>query len=103
MGWSPVIESSATGHAGHLDDAGLDGVDQREVGDDPGEERPFGIARAAQEERRGRQVVDRLDADLGLHGLDAGNPDAGLLLAFLGFFAIVAGERFVLGRSGLRR
>ena len=79
----------------------LDGVDQREVGDDPGEERPFGIAGAAEEERRGRQVVDRLDADLGLHGLDARDPDPGFLLALLGFLAIVAGERFGLVRFGL--
>ena len=84
------------GHAGHLDDAGLDGVDQREVGDHPGKERAFGVAGAAQEERRGREVVDGLHADLGLHGLEAGNPDAGLFVALLGFDAVVAGELLVL-------
>ena len=80
------------GHARHLDDAALDGVDQREVGDHPGEERAFGVAGAAQEERRGREVVDHLDADLGLDRFEAGNPDAGLFLALLGFLALVAGR-----------
>ena len=90
-------------HAGHLDDAGFDGVDQGEIGNHPGEERSLGIARAAQEERRGRKVVDRLDADLGFDGLDAGDPDAGLLLALLGFLAVVAGELLFASPSGLRR
>ena len=88
-------------HAGNLDDARLDRVDQREVGDDPGEERPLGVARASEEERRGRQVVDRLDADLGFDGLDARDPDPGLFLALLGLLAIVAGECFGFGGLGL--
>ena len=79
-------------HAGHLDDAGLDGVDQGEIGNHPGKERAFGIARAAQEERRGRKIVDGLHADLGFDGFEAGNPDAGLFVALLGFLALVAGE-----------
>ena len=83
-------------HAGHLDDAGLDGVDEREIRDHPGKERAFGIAGTAQEERRGRKIIDRLHADLGFHGLDAGNPDAGLFVALLGFDAFIAGERFIL-------
>ena len=33
---------------------------------------------------------------LALHGLDAGDPDAGLFVALLGFLAVVAGERFIL-------
>ena len=45
-------------HARQLDDAALDGVHQREVADRPGEQRPLGIAGAAQEERRRGQVVD---------------------------------------------
>ena len=82
----------------------LDGVDQREVGDDPGEERALGVAGAAQEERRGREVVDGLDADLALDRLQAADPDAGLLVALLGFLALVAGQRFsVSASSGLRR
>ena len=44
--------------ARQLDDAALDGVHQREVAHRPGEQRALGVAGAAQEERRGRQVVD---------------------------------------------
>ena len=44
--------------ARQLDDAALDGVHQREVADGPGEQRSLAIAGAAQEERRGGQVVD---------------------------------------------
>ena len=46
-------------HARQLDDAALDGVHQREVAHRPGEQRAFGVARAAQEERRGGQVDRR--------------------------------------------
>ena len=84
-------------NAGNLDDAGLDGVDQGEVGDDPGEQRSLGIARAAEEERGGRQVVDRLDADLGFDGLDARDPDSGFVFAFLGLLAVVADQRLGFG------
>ena len=45
-------------HARQLDDAALDGVHQREVAHGPGEERALGIAGAAQEEGRGREVDD---------------------------------------------
>jgi len=31
-----------------------------------------------------------------LHGLESGNPDAGLLVALLGLDAIIARERFIL-------
>ena len=57
---------------------------------------PSRIAGAAQEERRGRKVVDRLHADLRFDGLEAGDPDAGLFFALLGFLALVAGELHVL-------
>ena len=84
------------GHAGHFDDAGLDGVDQRKIRDHPREKRGFGPARAAQKERRGRKIVNGLHPDLGLHGLQAGNPDASLFLALPGFNAVIAGEFFIL-------
>ena len=80
------------GHTRHLDNAALDGVDQREVRDHPGEECTFGIARAAQEKGRGRQVVDDFDADLGFDGFQAGDPDAGLFFTLFGFAFFVAAQ-----------
>jgi len=59
------------GHPGHLDDAAFDSVDEGEVGNDPGEKGPLAIAGAAQEEGRGRQVVDDPDTSLGLDILEA--------------------------------
>ena len=83
------------GDAGHLDDAGLDGVDEGEVGDDPGEECPLRVAGAAEEERGGGEVVDGLDADLGLDRLQPADPDAGFLVALPGFLAVLAGQLLV--------
>ena len=54
-----------------LDDAGLDRVHEREVADDPGEERALGVAGAREEERRGGEVVDGADAELALDRLEA--------------------------------
>ena len=51
------------GDAGDLHDAGLDRLDQAEVGDHPGEQRALPVAGAGQEGRGGGQVVDRLDAE----------------------------------------
>ena len=62
-------------HARQLDDAALDGVHQREVAHRPGEQRAFGVARAAQEERRRRQVDDARDAELAVDRFEAGNPE----------------------------
>jgi hypothetical protein len=84
------------GDPGNLDDARLDGVNQREVGDDPGEERPFAVARAAEEERGRRQVVNRPDAGLVADRLQAREPDAGLLIPLLGLGAVLALERLGL-------
>src|SRR5271157_4292733 len=60
----PLHRVVGDGNAGNLDDARLDGVDEREVGDDPGKEVAFPIARAAEEEGGRRQVVEAADADL---------------------------------------
>ena len=81
---------SATGTRGQLDDAALDGVHQREVAHRPGEQRAFGVAGAAQEERRGRQVNDARDAELALDRFEAGDPEAGGLVVLLGFLLLVA-------------
>ena len=55
---------------------------------------PSGIPRSFQEEWGGRQVVYHLDADLGLDGLQPGDPDAGFFFALFGFLALVAGQFF---------
>ena len=78
------------GDARDLDDAGLDGVDEREVADHPGEQRALGVAGPLEVERRRRQVVDRLHAHLGVDRLQPGQPQPrlvvprGRLLALLG-------------------
>ena len=56
-------------HAGHFDDASLDGVNRRKIRDHPREKCAFGIARTAKKKRRGRKIVNGLHSDLGLHGL----------------------------------
>jgi hypothetical protein len=94
FGWSPVIDV-ADGHTGHLDDSHFYGVDQRKIGGHPRKERAFGIARAAQEERCGGEVIYSLHANLGFHSLAAGNPDASFFLRAFGLDAVIAGEHFV--------
>ena len=81
---------SATGTRGQLDDAALDGVHEREVAHRPGEQRALGVAGAAQEERRGREVDDAGDAELAVDGFEAGNPEAGGLVVLLGLLLLVA-------------
>ena len=77
-------------HARQLDDAALDGVHQREVAHRPGEQRALGVARAAQEERRGRQVDDAGEAELAVDRFQAGDPEAGGLVVLLGLLPVVA-------------
>ena len=102
VGCSPVIELSATGTRGTLTMPRLDGVHQREVGDDPGKEGALPGSRSPQEERRRRQVVDGLDADLALDRLEAGHPDPRLFLALFGFVAS-SPVSFSLARALVRR
>ena len=80
-------------HARQLDDAALDGVHQREVAHRPGEERAFGVAGAAQEERRGREVEDAREPERAVHGFETGDPQAGGLVVLLGFLPLVALQR----------
>ncbi len=79
-------------HARELDDAAFDGVHEREVAHRPGEERPLGVARAAQEERRRRQVDDADQPELLLGGFEARDPEAGGLAVLLGLLAVVPGQ-----------
>ena len=83
-------------HARQLDDAALDGVHQREVAHRPREQRAFGVAGAAQEERRRRQVDDAADAELAVDRLQAGNPQAGGFVVLFGFLLVVALQRLVV-------
>ena len=71
---------------------------RREVGHDPLEQGALRPARAPEVERRGREVVDGLDADLGGDRLEAGDPDAGLLVALGGLGLVLAGERVEASR-----
>ncbi len=86
-------------HPRQLDDAAFDGVHEREVARGPREQRPLGIARPAQEERRRRQVDDALHTEPALDGLKARHPDARGLAVLLRFLPIVALER-AFGRFG---
>ena len=90
-------------HARQLDDAALDRVHQREVAHRPGEQRAFGVAGAAQEERRGGKVDDRRDAELALHGLQPGDPEAGGFVVLLGFLLVVALQVFLVRVAGFSR
>ena len=83
--------------ARQLDDAALDGVHQREVAHRPREQRALGIARAAQEERRGRQVDDAAEAELAVHRFEAGDPEARGLVVLLGLLPLVALQVLVVG------
>ena len=84
-------------HARQLDDAALDGVHQREVAHRPREQRALGVARAAQEERRGREVDDAREAELAVHRFEAGDPEARGLVVLLGFLPLVALQVLVVG------
>ena len=82
-------------HARQLDDAALDRVHQAEIGHDPGEQRAFLIARAAQEEGGGGEVVDRAHAlrQLAAQRLDAVDPEPRGFLVLGRFLLVVAGQR----------
>ena len=94
-----LVAGDVLGHgdARQLDDAALDGIHEREVAHRPGEQRALGIAGAAQEERRRGQVDDAAEAELAVHGFEAGNPEAGRLVVLLGFLFLVALQILVVG------
>ena len=82
-------------HARQLDDAALDGVHQGEVAHRPREQGAFGIARSAQEERRGRQVEHARQTEFAVHRFETGNPQTCGFVVLLGLLAVVALEVFV--------
>jgi hypothetical protein len=59
--------------------------------------RSFRKPGATKQKRWGGKIEDGLSVDLGLDGLNAGNPDAGLFRSLLGFLAVVAGQLSILG------
>ena len=71
-------------HPGDLHDPGLDGVHEREVADRPREDVAGRVAGATEVVRRRGQVVHRLHAHPGLHGLQTAEPDPGALVTLLG-------------------
>jgi hypothetical protein len=89
------------GHAGQLHDAALDGVHEREVAHRPREEGALRVAGAAQEERGGGEVDDSGQAELAIHRLQPGDPEAGGLVVALGLLAVVALQILVVVRGGL--
>ena len=91
------MESSATGTRGTLTMPHSMASTSEKSLTTQGNSVPSRVARAAQEERRRREVVDGADADLALDRLEAADPDAGLFVALLGLFALVALERSAAG------
>ena len=79
-------------HARELDDAAFDGVHQREVAHRPREQRPLGVAGAAQEEGRGGQVDHLRQADFAPDGFESAYPDAGGVLVLLRLLAVFGGQ-----------
>ena len=84
------MESSATGTRGTLTiPASIASISEKSE-TTQGKSVPFGVARAAQKKRRGRQVIDSLYADFRFDRLDARYPNTGLFIALLGFETFIA-------------
>src|SRR2546430_7944932 len=64
------------GDARQFNNAALDGIHEREVAHRPREQCPFGIPRAAEEERGGRQIDDTRTAKLSVYRLNACTPNS---------------------------
>src|SRR5207245_8933168 len=82
-------------HPRHLDDPGLDGIDEREAGQDPGGEGALDVAGALEEERRRREIVDRLDPELLTDRFQASDPYLGSLLLHLGLLPVLPRQRLL--------
>jgi hypothetical protein len=93
------VAGNVLGHryARQLDDAAFDGVHQREVAHRPREQRALGITGTAQEEGRRRQVDDAGRTELAVDGFEAGNPQAGGFVVFLGLLPVVAFQVLLIG------
>ena len=103
VGCSPLMELSATGTRGTLTMPHSMASISEKSETTQGKSVPSAVAGAAQEERRGGQVVDRLDADLALDRFQPADPDAGFFVALLGLPPLVAGSFIVLARPACGR
>src|ERR1700731_5429657 len=83
-------------HPRQFDDAAFDRLHQREVADRPREQRALGVTRAAQEERRRRQVVDGGEPELALDDLDARDPQPRRLVVLFRLLLVLALELFAV-------
>ena len=80
------------GDARDLHDAGLDRLDQAEVGGHPREQRAFPVTGTREEAWRGGQVVDGLNAHLLVDRAQAVEPEPGSLSVLGRLGLVVAGE-----------
>ena len=90
LGHLPAGDIVGHRHARQFDDAALDGIHERKVAHGPGKQGALSVARAAQEERRGRQVDHTGHTEFTRHHLQAGDPDARRLVVLLGLLSVVA-------------
>src|ERR1035441_10229661 len=77
-------------HTGQLDDSAFDGVHEREVAHGPREQGSFGVAGAAEKERRRGEVHHAGNAELALDDFKSGDPEPGGLVVLLGFLLVIA-------------
>ena len=93
-----VFAGDVVGHrnARQLDDAGFDGVHEREVAHGPGEECALRVARAAEKERCGGEIEHALQSDLAVDAFEASDPQSGRLVVVDGLLFLVALEILVL-------
>ena len=77
-------------HARQLDDAAFDRIHEGKIAHGPRKERTLDVAGAAQEKGRGREVDHPGEAEGAAHGFQAGYPQAGGLVVFLGLLALLA-------------
>ena len=87
-------------HPRELDDAALDGVHQREVAHRPRKQRALGIARAAQEEGRCREIEHAAQPQTAVNALQPGNPHPRRFLVRLRLLKVVVLRLGLLRVSG---
>src|SRR5262249_21184255 len=87
-------------HPRDLHDPGFDRLDQREVTDHPREQGALAVAGSGQERRGGRQVVDRLDAELAGYRPQPSEPHPGSLRVGLGLRLLLGSQRLTDAGGG---
>src|ERR1039457_4757572 len=76
-------------HTGQLDDSAFDGVHEREVAHGPREQGSFGVAGAAEKERRRGEVHYASNAELALDDFKPRDPEPCGLVVFLGLLLVI--------------